>query len=238
MPTPLLPSDPSAARIVIADDHTLFREALRLVLSAEGFSVVGEACDGDDAVRCVVEHRPDVLLLDLQMPRAGGLDALRQLKSGNTGVRTVILTAAISNEEVVAAVTLGAYGVALKDMPSPLLCECVRAVAHGQHWIRPQDIRELVSALRHAPADALPPPTPAETLTPRERQVVAAVLEGATNRDIGAHLHLSTQTVKNHLRSVFDKTGVSSRLELALYATRHVVPANGGAATALMSPTR
>ena len=178
----------------------MFREALRLVLSAEGFSVVGEACDGDEAVRRVVEQRPHVLLLDLQMPRAGGLDALRQLASGNTGVRTVILTAAISNEDVVTAVTLGAYGVVLKDIASPQLCDCVRAVAQGQHWIRHQDIRELVSALLRVPAVAATLPTPTETLTRRERQVIAAVLEGATTRDISAQLDLSPQTVKNHLQ--------------------------------------
>jgi DNA-binding NarL/FixJ family response regulator len=213
-----------AVRVVIADDQTLFREALRLVLAAEGFSVVGEAADGHEAVHRVVETRPDVLLLDMQMPRAGGLDALRQLASRNISVKTVIFTAAISTDDVVTALTLGAYGVVLKDIDSPQLCDCVRAVAEGQHWIRHQDIRELVSVVRRVPANGTSSPTFPEVLTPRERQVMAAVLEGATNRDISAQLQMSTQTVKNHLWRVFDKTGVSSRLELALYASRHVVP--------------
>jgi two-component system, NarL family, nitrate/nitrite response regulator NarL len=215
-------STPRPVRIVIADDHTLFRDALRAVLTTEaGFSVVAEACDGDDAVRQVVEHGPDVLLLDLDMPRASGLDALRQLNASASGVRAVILTAAISNADVVTALTLGAFGVVLKDVVPSVLCDCVRSVARGTHWIGHEHVRDLVHALRRFQPAPAPSPTPAETLTPRELQVVAAVLDGATNRDIGADLSLSTQTVKNHLMKVYDKVGVSSRLELALYATRH-----------------
>jgi two-component system, NarL family, nitrate/nitrite response regulator NarL len=199
----------------------MFRSALRLVLETEaGVSVVAEAGDGNEAVRCVAEHQPDVLLLDLEMPRATGLDALRQIQQANARVRTVILTAAISNTDVVTALTLGAYGVVLKDISASSLCDCVRSVARGKHWIGHEHLRDLVGALREFPATA-PPPTPAETLTPRELEIVAAVLDGATNRDIATGLSVSAQTVKNHLSHVFNKLGVSSRLELALYATHH-----------------
>ncbi len=218
MRSPELPT----VRVVIADDHTMFRHALRLVLESEaGFSVVAEAGDGREAVRLVAAHRPDVLLLDLEMPRATGLDALRQLQASDGGVRVVILTAAISNADIVSAVTLGAHGVLLKDVSPSALCECVRAVARGRHWIGHEHIRGLVSALRRSPADAASPSTPAQTLTARELQIVEAVLDGATNRDIAVGLSLGAQTVKNHLTRIFNKLGVSSRLELALFATHH-----------------
>jgi len=217
-----MPSAPSGVRIVIADDHTIFRDALRLVLTAEGgFSVVGEASDGDEAVRAVVVHRPDILLLDLSMPRAGGLDALRQLAGAVTGVRTVLLTAAITSTEVTTALTLGARGVLLKDASSSVLCECVRSVARGHYWIAREQVESLVHALRRVGAEVAPAPSPARTLTTRELQIIGAVVEGASNRDIASRFNLSEQTVKNHLARVFDKVGVSSRLELALYASHH-----------------
>jgi len=215
-------SSESTIRVVVADDQTLFRHALRLVLETEArVSVVAEAGDGHEAVRRVVEHRPDVLLLDLEMPRATGLDALRQLREIATGVRTVILTAAISNFDVVTALTLGAYGILLKDVSASSLCECVRAVASGTYWIGHEHLRDLVGALRQHPIDVETASTPAGTLTRRELQVISAVLHGDTNRDIAAALSVSAQTVKNHLTHVFNKVGVSSRLELALYATHH-----------------
>jgi DNA-binding NarL/FixJ family response regulator len=215
---------PSAVRIVIADDHPIFRDALRLVLTAEGgFTVVGEACDGDEAVRAVLTHRPDLLLLDLSMPRAGGLDALRQLAVAGTEVRTVLLTAAITGTELTTALSLGACGILLKDASPSVLCDCVRAVARGHYWIGRGQVQGLLDAVQCIGAPSARSASPAGTLTPRELQIIGVVLEGASNRDIALRFRLSEQTVKNHLARVFDKVGVSSRLELALYARHHEI---------------
>jgi len=118
------------------------------------------------------------------------------------------------------ALTLGAHGVLLKDALASALCDCVRAVARGDYWIGREEVRDLVQALRRVDQPA-PAPSPADTLTARELQMVGAVFEGASNRDIALRFNLSEQTVKNHLTKVFDKVGVSSRLELALYAGHH-----------------
>lgn len=214
-------SEPTTIRIVIADDHRMFRDALRLVLETEpGFAIVGEARDGYEAVQQVALTRPDILLLDVDMPRATGLDALREL-AGRSQVGTVLLTAAITSPQVVAAIKSGARGILLKDTTSPLLVECLRTVARGGTWLNKEHVAQLVGAV-------CAPPTPVEALTRRELQVIAAVVEGASNRDIGDALQLSEQTVKNHLSRIYDKLGVSSRLELAVHATHHRLAELGG----------
>jgi DNA-binding NarL/FixJ family response regulator len=205
-----------AVRVVVADRFTMFREAVRAALSAEGgFTVVAEAGDGDEAVHCVLKHRPHMLLLDLALPRASGLDALRRLRSSGTTVHTVVLANEVTSAELVAALALGARGVLTKDVRLPVLFDCVRAVAQGNYWIGDEHLRNVVDAVQ--PVRTEPPPAPARTLTAREREIADAVGDGATNRDISETLKLSVQTVKNHLRNVFHKLGVSSRVELALH---------------------
>lgn len=212
--------DESTLRIVIVDALALSRDALRVVLAAEGgLSVVGAACDGAEAVGFVCAHRPHVLLLDVAMPRVGGLDALRHLMDSGTGVPTVILADAMTGIEVVNALTLGARGVLLKDAFPPVLYECVRAVADGAYWIGNERVRDGVDALRRVREEALP--ASAGAWTPRELQVIAAIMDGATNREIGLRLNVSVDTVKRLLREVFGKVGVSRRFEFALHAARH-----------------
>lgn len=231
---PVLTSGVPALRVAVVDALTMARDALRTVLAAErGFLVVGAASDGDEAVKLVLEQRPHVLLLDVALPRAGGLEALRQLKESGTPVATVVLADAVTGMDAVIALTLGARGVAFMEACPSVLYECVRAVAAGAYWIGKERVDDVVQALRRVRDEALP--SPAGRLTACELQIVGAVLEGATNRDISRRLHVSVETVTRMLREVFGKVGVSRRFELALYAARHLVhdgmrhPASGGA---------
>jgi two-component system nitrate/nitrite response regulator NarL len=208
-------------RIGLADGHPIFREGLRRLLEAErDFAVIGEAGDGDEAVAMVRRTRPDLLLLDLAMPRSSGLDALRELAHGGHSARTILLTASITQAETVTALQLGAAGILLKDATPPLLYKCIRTVVAGQYWIGRESVTDLVNTLREAARAAETRP-PRAGLTRRELDVVREVAEGATNKDIALRFALSEQTVKNHLSNIFDKLGVSTRLELALYAVNH-----------------
>jgi two-component system, NarL family, nitrate/nitrite response regulator NarL len=211
----------SGTRIVIADDHTLFRKGLRSLLSGErGLLVVGEAADGDEAVRMVRSLRADVLLLDLAMPGKSGMDALAELASSPTAVRTIVLTAAIAKPEILKAVQLGAAGVVLKSSPPELLFKCVRSVMAGQHWIGREVVSDLVQALRSYKESAAPA-SARFGLTPRELDVTSAVVAGFSNKEIAKKYALSEETVKHHLTRIFDKVGASNRLELALFAVHH-----------------
>jgi DNA-binding NarL/FixJ family response regulator len=209
-------------RIVIADDHPIFRDGLRRLLDADSrFEVVGEAGDGIEAVAQVAKLKPDILLLDLSMPRANGLKALQELSELGLPVRTVLLTAAIDRDETVTALQFGARGVVLKDSATQLLYRCLEAVMAGEFWVGHDKVHDIVEHLREVTrkADALD--KPAQMLTQRELQIVGAVVEGSANKDIGQQFNLSEQTIKNHLSHIFDKVGVSNRLELALYAVHH-----------------
>jgi DNA-binding NarL/FixJ family response regulator len=209
-------------RIVIADDHPLVREGLRKLFELQpGFTVVGEAGDGLDAVQLTQDLRPDVLLLDLAMPRMNGLDVLKALADTATEVRTVLLTAAIEREETVHALRLGARGVVLKESATQMLYKCIRAVVAGEFWVGHERIGDLMQTLRQIERAPAREPSPASRLTRRELQVISAVVEGGSNKDIAQGFGLSEQTVKNHLSNIFDKLGVSNRLELALYAVHH-----------------
>jgi two-component system, NarL family, nitrate/nitrite response regulator NarL len=209
-------------RIVIADDHPIFRDGLRRLLESDPrFEVVGEAGDGEEAVAQVARLRPDVLLLDLAMPRSNGLKALQDLLELGFPVRPVLLTAAIDSGETIKALQLGARGVILKQSATQLLYKCLLAVMSGEYWVGHERVHDIVQHLRTAGREAEAEVTPAMMLTRRELQIVSAIVEGASNKDIGQQFSLSEQTVKNHLSHIFDKVGVSNRLELALYAVHH-----------------
>jgi len=209
-------------RIVVADDHPIFREGLiKLLETKPDLRVVGAANDGDEALKLVEELEPDLLLLDLAMPRMTGLTALRELRDRSLSARTILLTASVAKAEIVAALQLGARGVVLKESASDLLFRSIRVVMDGQYWVGRDRVADLVTTLREL-SIATPPPSPNNFgLTPRELEVVAVIAGGYSNSDIAVKLSISEKTVKHHLTNIFEKLGVSNRLELALFALHH-----------------
>lgn len=213
----------SSVSIVIVDDHPIFRDGLRRLLEAEpGFVVAGEASTPLEAVEAVAQFHPDLLLLDLTMPGGGGLQTLRQLRAEPraAGVtRVILLTAAIERDEQLAVAALGVRGIIMKESATGLLFECMRTVIAGEYWLGTERVRDLATAVQRRGGPRRP--LPAGDLTPRELDIVAALVDGATNREIAAQFGISPQTVKNNLSIVFDKLGVSTRLELALHVLQH-----------------
>jgi two-component system nitrate/nitrite response regulator NarL len=214
---------PAPVRIVIVDDHPIFRDGLRRLLEAEAdLAVVGEAVDADEAIRLARTLSPDIVLLDVAMPRTSGLEVLQALAQ-MPGGRVIILTAAIDKADIIKGLQLGARGVVLKESATGLLMKAIRIVMEGGYWVGRESVSDLLLALQSL---GPPPPEratslPAFSLTQRELQIVALVVEAAGNRKIAETLAISEKTVKHHLTNIFEKLGVSSRLELALFAAQH-----------------
>jgi DNA-binding NarL/FixJ family response regulator len=219
----LTSSSPKPLRILIADDHPLFRDGLRRLLESEaGFEVVGEGADGEEILAVARNTSADLLLLDLSMPRRGGMEVLRELAAANIPLRTLLLTAAIDKSQIVQALKLGAYGVILKESTTQQLFESIRAVMAGQFWIGRESVSDVVRALRGLSAPAAGGETPKDFgLTRRELEIVAMIIAGYSNPDIAQRCSISEQTVKHHVSNIFNKLGVSNRLELALFAVNH-----------------
>ena len=209
-------------RILLADDHPVVRIGVRNMLRAEGhFDVVGEASDGDEAITQTLELLPDILLLDLSMPRMPGLEAMRAIMSGSPRVKILLLTATISTQQIIEALQIGARGIVTKDALIDQLTGAIAAVMQGDYWINGQRVVNLVGALHDLMQKAQTPERKTYGLTPRELEVVGCIVEGCSNRDIAKQFTISEETVKRHLSNIFDKTGVSTRLELALFAIAH-----------------
>jgi len=213
-----------AIRIVIADDHPIFRYGLRKLLEAErGFRVVGEAGEGGETIRLVRELKPTILLLDLRMPSSSGIQILRELAMLSIPVRTIILAAEIETTETVEAIQLGARGVLLKQLATEVLADYIREVAAGNFCIGKEKVSDVVGALRGLLASATAGLAHKRFgLTPRELEIIEAVLEGCTNKDMAQKFSVSQHTIKHHLTNIFDKLGVSNRLELVLFAAEHL----------------
>jgi DNA-binding NarL/FixJ family response regulator len=215
-------------RIVIADDHPIFRDGLRRLLETEtDLKVIGEACDGAEAVKLARQLKPDILLLDLAMPRQHGLEALREMStSSNQGsVRIILLTAAAEKKQIVEALQLGARGVVLKDSATQLLLKSIYTVMSGEYWVGRESVSNLVQYLRNLMQSSGEEARQRKFgLTPRELEIVSAVVAGYSNKEIAEYFKISEDTVKHHLSNIFDKLGVSTRLELALFAVNQSLP--------------
>jgi DNA-binding NarL/FixJ family response regulator len=209
-------------RVVVADDHPVVRIGVRNMLAeSPGFEVVGDASDGDEAITQTLDLQPDVLLLDVAMPRLPGLEAMRAILSGPSTAKVLLLTSTITTQQIIEALQVGARGIVLKDALADHLQTAIRTVHTGDYWIGGKRVVNLVSALHDLMQQAAAPQQKTYGLTPREFEVVGCIVEGCSNRDIAKQFSLSEETVKRHLSNIFDKTGVSTRLELALFAIAH-----------------
>ena len=222
-------SEPGLVRIVIAGDQAIFRGGLRKLLEGEpDFQVVGEAGTPAEAVVRTLECKPDLLLLDVAMGHASGVDVLEGLRD-LPALRSILLAEGIERADVLRTLQLGARGVVLKSAPTELLFKAVRSVMKGEYWISRDMVADLVQMLAQAPKTRTDPPasstdspaSPTFGLTDRERDIVKVIIAGYTNREIARTFALSEDTVKHHLTNIFDKTGASTRLELALFALHH-----------------
>jgi DNA-binding NarL/FixJ family response regulator len=217
----------SKIRIVVADDHPIFRDGLcRLLALEEDFEVVAQAEDGRQVLDVLQQHEPDILLLDLKMPGLDGLATLQRLQIAKNKTRVIVLTASDDKNEFVQAMKLGTSGIVLKQTATELLIKSIRKVHAGEIWLDSHTtaavIRQFV-ANDESPVSSLPPLPPTRErerspLSQREREIVALVAQGFKNKEMAEKMFISEQTVKNHLHNIFDKLGVSDRLELALYA--------------------
>jgi len=217
----------STIRIALADPHTLFRAGLRRLLAAErDFDVVAEVGEAAEIFGMLERHTPDVLLLDLNLGSVAGLEVLRQLHGPNgsglrTGTRSLVLTASENDDELAQAMKLGASGVALKTTNTEMLVQAIRKVSSGEIWLDARITASVVKSLAGPRVSGGHSYDDAGGLTPREREIAALVGQGYRYREIAEMLSISEQTVKNHLRNMFHKLGVSDRLQLALYAIHH-----------------
>ena len=207
-------------RVLVADDQDLVRTGLCMILGTlEGIEVVGEARDGQEAVRLARELRPDVCLMDIRMPVLDGVEATRQLAGPHVEdpIAVVVITTFDLDEYVHGALRAGATGFLLKDAGPGLLGEAVRAAARGDALISPSITRRLLSTFARSGRSAVPV-QPLDPLTDREEQVLLTVARGRTNAEIAAELHISLSTVKTHLGSLMAKLGARNRVEIAMWA--------------------
>jgi two-component system, NarL family, nitrate/nitrite response regulator NarL len=220
--TPAVVKEADLIRIVIADDHPIFRDGLRkLLMLEEDFRVVAEARDGKEVLEVLEEHQPDILLLDLKMPGLDGLTALQKLQNSRTKTKVIVLTASEDKNQFVQAMKFGTCGIVLKQTATELLIKSIRKVHAGEIWL---DSHTTAAVMRQfsSPMDAAPlgggRDRDRSPLSQREREIVVLVAQGFKNKEMAEKMFISEQTVKNHLHNIFDKLGVSDRLELALYA--------------------
>ena len=211
-------------RTMIVDDHALFRRGLQMVLDEEpDIDLVGQASDGTEAVEKAAESLPDVVLMDIRMPRSSGIEACRAMKEAAPSAKIVILTISDEEEDLFEAIRAGASGYLLKDIPLDEVADAVRAVHGGQSLINPSMagklLTEFATLARRDDGERVQE-VPAPRLTEREMQVLKLVARGMNNRDIAKELFISENTVKNHVRNILEKLQIHSRMEAVMVAVR------------------
>jgi DNA-binding NarL/FixJ family response regulator len=208
-------------RVLVADDHAIFRDGLRKLFDSDGgITVVGEAQNGAECITLLSKLKPDILLLDLRMPDKDGFAVLEEINVDTLSTRVVVLTAAEDDRDVIRVMRLGARGVVLKQSATDLLIRSIQRVYAGEIWLDHRMTAEVMNAFSKSsdgPRQAKP------LISDREKEIVEHVAQGFRNKEIGEKLFISEQTVKNHLHNIFDKLGVSDRLELVLYAMHHKI---------------
>jgi DNA-binding NarL/FixJ family response regulator len=205
-----------AIGLVLADDHPIILDGLEQLFHLEqDFKVLARCTNGEEALRAVRKHRPDVLVLDIRMPGTGGLAVVREMKKEKLPTHIVLLTGALDEHEAMEAIRLGVRGVVLKEMAPKLLVQCIRKVHTGEQWVERRSFGRALETMMRREAGAR---QIAGVLTPREMEIVRLVASGLHNKEIAAKLAISEGTVKVHLHHIYEKLNVGGRLELTLYA--------------------
>jgi DNA-binding NarL/FixJ family response regulator len=222
--SPEAPTRPDPIRTMIVDDHALFRRGLEMVLAGEpDLELVGQAGDGAEAVQIAAEVLPDIVLMDIRMPRSSGIEACRAMKEAAPSTKIVILTISDEEEDLFEAIRAGASGYLLKDIPLDEVADTVRAVHGGQSLINPSMAAKLLTefaSMAKRDDEERAEELPAPRLTDREMQVLKLVARGMNNRDIAKELFISENTVKNHVRNILEKLQIHSRMEAVMVAVR------------------
>lgn len=205
-------------KVILADDHILMREGIRQLLEFDGsISVIDEASDGDECISKLLKSKPDVLLLDINMPKKNGIEVLEEIKKRNINVKVLILTVHNETEYLLKAVDIGVDGYILKDSESAELKKAIHAVLRGENYIQPSLVPALNSRLisRDEDQDKI------DSLTKRELEVLIQVANGMFNKEIATSLNISERTVKNHISNIFKKIDVSDRTQAAVFAIKN-----------------
>lgn len=213
-------NEPNHIRIVVADEQPVFRQELRRLLESEtALYVIGEASDARGAVQLAQQKRPDILLIDFTLARNCDLQGLYESGGHQSPVRVVVMAAAIEKTCLVETFRLGAHGIVVKRSTPQVLFRSIRSVMAGQYWIERENVRILVEVLRESLTNGNGHKSPKDYgLTRREVDIIAKIASGRSNKEVGEEFAISERTVKHHLTNIFGKVGVSSRLQLALFA--------------------
>lgn len=207
----------TATRLLIADDHPIVLDGICALLRDVDVDVVAQCRNGEQVLAEIARTRPELLLLDVHMPRLTGLEVLRTLRTSGDATPVILLTASLTNAQAIEAIQLGVNGLVLKESAPRQLLQCIESVRAGERWI---DAEATQRALEYATGQKSGPP-PDALLTPRERDLVALVMHGLRNKEIAAEMSITEGTVKMHLHNIYEKLGIGSRTELAMYARDH-----------------